>query len=459
MTCPAAQHRRQGFTLLELMISMALVLILILGVNTVFSLTAQTVGAGNALGTIHRGNQAVAGTIYQDFRSMVVGNDLPCLVITNQRRYAFRSQADRDADKDGDPDTFDLNGDGVEDTTRETISNVTYNHRHHRMDKLTFFARGKFFRQTGTGTKYWEPDSTNSSIPQSSTEAWIKYGLLSLPNNATVPAPQTPGAGTPQSNPNNFFASQWILGRQVMLLVGESDPGQYQGTPTSTTPLLPIDPFATARGESGEVLQNNRYDVIQTTIAAYRQTVSGLSPDDSAGFRQKYWLLHGDFYFRGHPFADRPPSPASIARTLPVFLPGCTQFAVEYAGDFFTQDATGTVTSNRPDGVTDFTDASRKTRWYGLPRDVNGNGTIQNDVDVVPAQFVAAGGQKQPWERVVMPTTPPPGDPNRYICGWGADPATVNVPRPQMLRITITIDDPQGRLGGGESFEYVGNLQ
>src|SRR5687768_2545246 len=114
MTREPATHRWQGFTLVELMISIALVLILILGVNTVFSLTSQTVAAGNALGTIHRANAAVNGTIYQDFKSMVIGTDAPCFVITMQRRFAWRDAADREGDRDGNSATFDVNGDGIE---------------------------------------------------------------------------------------------------------------------------------------------------------------------------------------------------------------------------------------------------------------------------------------------------------------------------------------------------------
>src|SRR5687768_10330987 len=136
--------RRVGFTLLELLISIALVLVLILGVNTVFSMTTQTVGAGNALGSAYRMNQNVHGVIYHDFKSMLVGQEAPCFVITMQRRSAFRNAADREGDKDGQVNTIDLNGDGDEADPGETVANFILSHRNHRIDKLAFFARGKF---------------------------------------------------------------------------------------------------------------------------------------------------------------------------------------------------------------------------------------------------------------------------------------------------------------------------
>jgi prepilin-type N-terminal cleavage/methylation domain-containing protein len=456
MTREPATHRWQGFTLVELMISIALVLILILGVNTVFSLTSQTVAAGNALGTIHRANAAVNGTIYQDFKSMVIGTDAPCFVITMQRRFAWRDAADREGDRDGNSATFDVNGDGIEDP----VANTTFNHRMHRIDKLCFFARGRYFTQTGAGTRFWTPDPSNTSVPLSSSEAWIKYGMLALPNNAPAAAAQTPGSGDPTSNPNNYYARQWILGRQVTLLVSNSSGltgGYFEDNSTTSEPLHPLDPDARARGES-EQFQHNRYDVALTSMAFYRQKVAGI-PNGATGFKRQYWLLHGDFYFRGHPFVSRPIDAPSTARTLPVWVPGCTQFMVEYAGDFFSQNLTsGAMTGNEPDGYTDFqiTPAGvRRTRWYGLPRDIDGDGNIDARFDVVPAADVFTSRQIQPWERVVMPAS----DPNRYIVGWGADDATVNSPRPQMLRLTMTVDDPAGALGGGETFEYVGNLE
>jgi hypothetical protein len=90
-----------------------------------------------------------------------------------------------------------------------------------------------------------------------------------------------------------------------------------------------------------------------------------------------------------------------MAKAMPVLLQNCSQFAVEFAGDYLTQDndqyfPPGTPNANQPnpdwgrikrigpDGVVDYVvdhsavtasnyNVSSKIRWYGLPRDTNGD--------------------------------------------------------------------------------------
>ena len=40
-----------------------------------------------------------------------------------------------------------------------------------------------------------------------------------------------------------------------------------------------------------------------------------------------------------------------------------------------------------------------------------------------------------------------------YVCAWGpgADPGTL----PKLIRITVAIDDPNGRLNNEQTYEYV----
>src|SRR3954464_8742405 len=95
---------RRGFTLLELMVSIALVLILILGVNQVFSLTGRTVGAGQALSSLNRDGRNSQVVVYNDFHNAAVSGG-PFFFIRGERVYAFRSKADKDQDRDGQPST------------------------------------------------------------------------------------------------------------------------------------------------------------------------------------------------------------------------------------------------------------------------------------------------------------------------------------------------------------------
>jgi hypothetical protein len=237
---------------------------------------------------------------------------------------------------------------------------------------------------------------------------------------------------------------------------------------------------------------------------------------------------------------------------VPYFLGHCTQFVVEYAGDFLNQaeydPAKGNVTPgavidaakymdskdpNDPpqiytgttDGKIDYivdtsadpidpadpahspTDQSkwvRRIRWYGLPRDVNGDGKITIN-DVVPLKDVLAyswkgpkgktfkpgtfdprdasnnpfvGSPMAPWEKVwPVPTIEDTGQlkdttilPIRknedlwqqnyglypikaaanfaHVCAWRND-------APLMIRVLVKIDDPTGKLQDGQWYEYV----
>src|SRR5688572_6673984 len=59
---------RRAFTLVELMISVVLVLLLILGINQVFRITADAVGAGQSMSSIVRDNRAAHVSFYSDLK-------------------------------------------------------------------------------------------------------------------------------------------------------------------------------------------------------------------------------------------------------------------------------------------------------------------------------------------------------------------------------------------------------
>jgi prepilin-type N-terminal cleavage/methylation domain-containing protein len=60
----AARRQQPGFTLVEVMISVALVLILIIGINQAFKMVTDTVGAGQTLSAIVRDNRAIQPVLY-----------------------------------------------------------------------------------------------------------------------------------------------------------------------------------------------------------------------------------------------------------------------------------------------------------------------------------------------------------------------------------------------------------
>ena len=236
------------------------------------------------------------------------------------------------------------------------------------------------------------------------------------------------------------------------------------------------------------------------------------------------------------------------AMTAPMFLRGCSQFCVEFAGDYVTQvdfSNTTTPTFHKPggppsannlgaikafqsDGMLDFDvvyslgstgvtgTGLKKVRWYGMTRSVNGDAdTDVPVVNFVPSQQVvhpvywyiptcanltrvvwpaaAASPKYLPFEKIKStggaaaadnsyPQTASRNraidtyttawspynlkwhseDPN-YTAVWAANGTTMGKAFPSgfmpwMIRITLRIDDPNGRLQEGQTVEWIYNL-
>jgi prepilin-type N-terminal cleavage/methylation domain-containing protein len=529
--------RPAGFTLVELMVSIALVLIIILGVNAVFKMASDTINVGMALSAADRENRAVQSVVNSDFQTGVF-TDGPMLLIRGERVAAFRNAADEAADRDGNPLTIDLdnnNREGEPNVRGERISPAEVNTRNHRIDRVSFFANHLFRRQTGT-------DSGNVSQyvdDGASNEAYIWYGHLDQPDFSTQitagrfehVSPNDPSVTDKAKKINNYYATDWILGRSVMLVretpvvPGQLNPPNYFDYDPAAR-LSPLSSKSRARDADAQGVRAlvpwSRYDLAQTSINTFRQTLladifSNGQDIDSAD--TWYEILAGEWghptnaRFQGYPYPDRPLSGYGVARTVPVFVPGCTQFIVEYAGDYLGQNADtqsaqqgqilGTYLDgpNGIDGQVDFVVVQdkphpnlpavpvRRIRWYGFPRNTDtfndltgptiagplGAGNNHNALrDVVPLRDVlmAAGATIGPDFFEHFERMPPVGnyaapqggldaDPRRvrYYAAWGpADLARGSRTRPKMIRITMTIDDPNGRLSDGQTYEYVMDL-
>lgn len=482
---------KAAFTLVELLVSIFLLMLVMVGINVVFSSTSATIGVGQAQSEGIRDGRAAQSVLTQDLGAMA--SDTPSLIISMHQVQGFRSPAARQLDPTPTaPLTWDRDGDGVE----ENVSIYEYGERSFRADTLSFFARGSFRRQTGGLQTISSIDQQPLSDNTVFREAWIWLGHLALANNDATVEYWPPGMGAPDTNHNNFYANQWIVGRQAILLSdpasGIIGPGQqhflqrnWAPTDPATSDLSPLMfNSASTEGAAFTQIQYCRYDVARTSIDGFGKRLSDLVTsngptynwwgDDSDTTVPNLFATHNR-RFSVNPFVVRPLNAATVSQQAPVFLRGCSSFVVEFAGNFVSQNPDGSVSAPVPDpaGTIDFVvvgsgaNARRAIRWYGLPRNTDtGNdpaGGIRIEAnefnDVVPVRDIA--GVVQEFERVVPAdnqpygVSPPASAANQsYICAWGP----TNTNRPKMIRITFTLEDSLGRLPQGQTFEYVFTL-
>jgi prepilin-type N-terminal cleavage/methylation domain-containing protein len=537
----------RAFTLVELMVSIALVLILILGVNQVFKLTSDTIGASNGLSDSIRLNRAVQASMFDDLRKSVLpGTGLsrgaPFFTIRSERTSAFPSaveeQNDRDYTRaltgqqavDDAIRSVDANGDNTE-SLAESSELIALGSRSHRVDQLSFFARDVYRRQTGNDSTY--------SADMTASEAWVWYGHIKQPEAGRDPSlvnymggsknpgwTTTSGSGveTPLTSPNNFYARQWFLGRVANLLIPPEADGriyrydshgirqeaqQYIGIkanelgPTQK-PFQPLGQgsFTTTDNTTWGQPESQwaRYDLLGTSMEGYENFMRGVVLSAPAGSPAESWWQGSTgltYRFSGFPYPTKPMTSHGAARTVPCFVPACTQFAVEFAGDFITQvrgdlngdgveDADdrrdsryGQAVIAKGDNVLDFivdrsntSQPTERVRWYGFPRNVDTfddtatgvvvRGTpVGSDIntmrDVVPVRDVmAACPPAPPTERVFIPERferdVPTIKPNygvadgvalgaRYVCAWGPTGSYL-APTPPPTGPNAVVPDP-----------------
>jgi prepilin-type N-terminal cleavage/methylation domain-containing protein len=495
--------RAHGFTLVEVMISIAIALLLILGISQIFALAQRTTGTGTTVLTAVESNRGIQEVLLNDFRAIDNGVDSPGMVIASYPQAVFRTPIDQQQDRDGNPRTLNNPSANTGNIAPPEVP-TTIDDRIHRTDVMGFFARGTFSRQTGN-----RKGAVCLTSPTTSGEAFIWIGHLALPDNNALKSwkyltPATPGTGgyfgpgtrTAAINPNNFYASQWALGREVMLL----DPtpntavdGYFFAAPTATSD--PLSLWTSKSTDTSTVpLLSSRYDLVATSIAAYRNSIavtnltwwqglSGIltgtptagSPPPTVTKQQRYEA--NPYIIKPGTVTDNTVVPrlsAALAQASPVFVRGCTQFIVEFAGDYLKQDPnTGLISGPGQDGQIDFaidSNGARQIRWYGYPRTTSLNGALADVMPVSTAAGITPGTALPPtltFERSQQPNgktwvtngSTTNGLPaiyaQPYVVAWGPDTDAASIPRPKMIRITLAVDDPNGHLSTEQVYEYV----
>jgi hypothetical protein len=228
-----------AFTLVELMISIAMVLVLIVGVNYVFTKTTDAVGAGQQVNTFARDSQTTQAVLFNDFRH--ISKDSPCFVIGSQLVTQFLNSADAQSGSDPtqivvDPHTIVQIGNTFLAPATANLSQGILNFRNHRADIVKFFAHSLFQRRSANDGSY--------SSQTTSQDAFITLGHALLPTNdsSVYVGPVTDSLTNPDHlvQPNGYgntgtwystyvstagaaqrlgaYASDWVLARSAVLL-------------------------------------------------------------------------------------------------------------------------------------------------------------------------------------------------------------------------------------------------
>ena len=245
-----------GFTLVELLVTVAIVAVLMAGIASVFGIASETIKVAQSVSKNTRGIRALQTTLEGDLANYAP--DAP-LVIRSARTAAFRNAADEQADRDY--QQFKTSAHSTRDRRIRTANldndftngvgglgdeffypRFLYGERNFRLDRLTFFMRGDFRRQTGN------PGNPGALVSDfTADQALVAYGHLRQPNlgavagdsldDYTAGSNPDPGHGkfdtanvpddrnivNGRANNNNFYASDWILGR-ARWLMAEPEP-------------------------------------------------------------------------------------------------------------------------------------------------------------------------------------------------------------------------------------------
>jgi prepilin-type N-terminal cleavage/methylation domain-containing protein len=461
---------RPAFTLVELMISLAMVLILILGINFVFRSATDAVGAGQNLNGINSDAQSAQPVVFDDLRN--VSKNPPCFIIASQLVTQFLNSDDAKTSSDPTVIVTDNNGGATAGGTVKIgnagppdLSFATLGPRNHRADLLKFFAHANYHRRSGPDGTYYAADSSDdayieighAALPTNDLTAY--YGPSCLPNTTSGEYNGTPYTGYPRIG---AYASDWVLARRVTLLKDPSsippapaaapnpssdatDPYYGYGTgtpPPNTAPgatpaqfgvnMAPLSYGTVDNSGNNGQFQSSRYDlagitpenfdrlVIAPAILGWQNQgytgtslwwnplVYSLQLNQGTGTPLQFSQIStppytvsylsmaptysglasptasnpttdpGLWYARAqcNPTVQTPVTAATLAEMAPYFLQHCSQFIVEYAGDYMQQDpATGKMTGLGPDGQIDFyldAQGNKHIRWYGMPRSSTG---------------------------------------------------------------------------------------
>lgn len=460
-------RNRQGFTLTELMIAAAVLLVVILAAGRIFSTASAVTGMGEAAGDVLVEIASVDTQIRADFERLAPEGFfmIRCVEIPNNVNGALLDPTlPPTATVRSDQLIFFINGvqspstlrvgEFVNSKPQGTVARIYYGHAFQvpRSPGAT--------QQGGTVTTIDPPVDllNNPLVPwNTGTTSSIRTRFEGGYNVDDFPA-SSGGTTLDLTQPQ---AAQWILARQPVLLVDDADnaPAEYLGQ------------VATAPDIAHAVIVNGRIDAAITQLNDIRQLVQGFN-GATAWFDQRAIISSALFYPRAERIA---PSPNRMDKALTnhVLAGGCSSIIIDWTykdGVGRVRNEYGTVLTP---GVT--IPASAEQPWFGL--DVNAERGVKSlEQWLINDPFNAAGTPIYP-QNIERPTTLTPtgaalqskgATVYEAIFGYNqSEPlAPGNTPHialgytpwPSSLRITMTLHDYRNRLEAGRRIQFVVDL-
>lgn len=189
------QHTFAGFTLIELMVSMAVTIILVLFVNSIFATAGSAVRNGVAISRLIGATTIVTKQIDEDAQGMVGPRDGGFLVILNKRLKDVRLTPN-------DPSREDAGSASA----RANLPDL-------RVDQIGWIRTRGNLKPLAPGGILADPSSSASSA--SHVRIWYGHCLITTPDGATPDKEELGETGTPNEIGINF-----VLGRQALFLDG-----------------------------------------------------------------------------------------------------------------------------------------------------------------------------------------------------------------------------------------------
>ena len=184
---------RPGFTLVELLVAIAVTGVMIVAVNAIFATVTEAVRRGSGVTEVIGDARVIGDQLARDFENMIGPNEGGFLVIMNYRVRGSGNSGVHMLPED------DYDGDGAVDSNEPHRDWV-------RSDQIVFIRRRGDLEPMCPGNQ--------NSYSNSSNAAYVRFWLgHALRTNADG---STPGGGLGVAP--NQYAGDWILGRQALFL-------------------------------------------------------------------------------------------------------------------------------------------------------------------------------------------------------------------------------------------------